>query len=252
MRPNFVVEDEKINYLTDQLSREYGVDFRGILPQILREPANPVTTFYVLDTQFRQGRGRAINWGIASLRYLVEGRGYSMYDWWLDFDLDRYRLISGRQARDIADLAIVLTKYDDELKALKFSIPDKDGIPSQEYIKNKPQYCDTLKSKSIDAFQTAKESIPPGPLMFPKTFPKAFGKCIQCHLNKNGEAPYIPFDDELTFQNALAKKALANRLIYRISDKSGEDRMPPKTGLSHEEQKEVMDYLRSIGFANVY
>jgi hypothetical protein len=235
-----------------QIAKEY-----GFTPDQLREPfmkeigASP-SGLYVMDTHIRQGKGRSIqSKGIGLLRYLVEGRGFSMKGWWMDFDLDKYRMISGRQAAGSSDLALMLIKHDAELQTFGFSIPEKDNNGLGEALKKRiPEYCSALKKRSLEVFSKAPEAPTIGPMRtaYNGSASAVFNRCVGCHSSQGDEAPLIPFEDREGLSGILAKEGLADKLLFRISDEAGEKTMPPRWPMSAAEKEEIRKYLRSLGF----
>ena len=78
-------------------------------------------------------------------------------------------------------------------------------------------------------------------------------RCIACHVNKTTiDTPEIPFDNSVKLKNALTKVGfkrgtLLDEIMYRTGPHAeSADQMPPRGIPTMQQQKELIDYLRSL------
>jgi hypothetical protein len=96
-------------------------------------------------------------------------------------------------------------------------------------------------------FEEQRALVPP-----PAAVPALFARCARCHSDPTDatSAPQIPFDNTGALAGWLLRSgykrgSLADEIAYRLSDLVREDeQMPPAGGLSPEERKRMIDFLR--------
>lgn len=77
-------------------------------------------------------------------------------------------------------------------------------------------------------------------------------RCIGCHVDPNLDTPAIPFDYPLSLKQALKKVGfkrgtLLDEIIYRTgAHAESADQMPPRGTPTAQQQKELIEYLKSL------
>ncbi len=226
-----------------------------------------------LDTFRVQGFTRADPMG-ANLRFLMEGRGLKIDNYFLDLMQPTYRYHNGADAsfNTVEEIA----KHDRDIAELIKPNIKLSGFPPRppKTLQPDQKLCDRLKKKSLAALKTFKlpggdanteagagcvdcARTSGGPLQtqarekiriaeearrsgYPHTFSQS---CASCHDGAIDFAPRIPFSDPDKFRQWLATGENAAMVRERLLHPNEEMRMPQNERLSDEEVNRLIRYI---------
>jgi len=196
---------------------------------------------------------------LKKFRFLVEkGLELKTDQWTLALEKGTYDFSSSQSPVSFLETRLVSTIANENLEIAR--------LASLRRVTVGGKYCASLKRQSLIALsgegvpmpsESSRKSIG----VFPdardgEISKKAIAtnsliekKCVSCH--RSGIAPKIPFDhpeilSALLNSGKYKRGSLLEESLYRISLKSGYDRMPPGENLRNDEQEILESYLRSL------
>ena len=233
----------------------------------------PAMMQLMIDTIDRQGPHRA-DQSVAKLRYLFEGLGIDIQDWFMDLNQPTYRMSDGFDwARGLAWALItedseLRSRFNPSLHASRdlsagFYLARSDATRNESYgpegnaNNDLNQICTDLKKESREQFTISHHKIqtPPdrslSPLMplnkdnnYPTTFTQS---CAGCHSGEIRIGPRIPFLNHQQFSAWIQQSPERNTIIRdRLTTTNNLDRMPPNRDLEDPELHAIFQYLDSL------
>ena len=207
-----------------------------------------LSRLFFWDTFVREDQEAGLDlMAMPNTRYLIEGRGISMKEWSADRELGRYRNASGSQ--NGFELAAALESADPDLDRVGAHPPlGYNNSVAEKYREGPlPGVCKSLQVASLRALGgRTLATIPPPAAVFPTALKN---RCANCH-NGTGKAPEISFGDQKKLALELPIDLLSRKIVYRISDGAGHQRMPPmdEAELSSRDRSAILRYLRDLGY----
>jgi len=180
---------------------------------------------------------------LSPFRFLVEnGLGLSTAKWTTALEAETYDFTAPQPiGHELEALLLgLVTARDPEIK--------KAAIQAQ--VNTSDAYCALLKRKSLAALA----QLPPFHFNRLRNSAAANGKpdleqCASCHDGTVG--PELPFSNPkrlalLLGQNKYPRGTLLDEIIYRLSEKSGNERMPRGLNLNEIERHDLENYFREL------
>lgn len=212
-----------------------------------------------LNTFKVQGFSRADPLG-ANLRFLLEGRGLNIHNYFLDLMQPTYRFHNGGGAAEAA--ALELAKHDDDLRKL---IDDSNSRSESKRFSD-PKACAKLKIASLAALRdqdykadstteagiclTCQSSTDPSTKNLKDVAQSATSaahafnsNCAHCHDSEFAHAPYIPFSNPDKFRGWLKTGENAAKVRERLVHPIEEKRMPQDKRLTDEDIGALIKFI---------
>lgn len=200
-----------------------------------------------IDTLRRQGPHRG-DPGIAKLRYIVEGLGISMTNWFIDIVQPTYRMSDGTAWS--FRFAMELLNNDESLSEF-VGLLNRNNLHTEAGVEAKNHICESLKLEShqrlssvanLPTLERASFDLEIQIGSFPKTF---INTCAQCHTHQQ-IGPYIPFTDSADFIRWLKQEGNKENLLYRVQTQNPLDRMPLNRVLDGDELSNIINYVNEV------
>ena len=237
-RNAFIDSYKKFSYLTDQKNKEQDhlKNIRSV-------------SFNDLNYSYQKKEINSLN----SFRFIVENfLGLSTVQWTTALEEETFDFSAPR----LLNLEIEA----ELLNTLSRSDPMLQNLSSLRHVSSSEKYCTYLQKQSLlsmttlpsdknAVFQNLSESITNNTVPELIGSPTLLKRCINCHQGSVG--PKIPFNQPKALALQLSKTgyprgSLFNEIIFRLSSKAGNDRMPRGRNISEKEKEDLERYLRSL------
>lgn len=234
---------------------EFNKEKRLLLASLLRcedhiDPKNIAeqNIFTELEARFLKCDKGTVPWNHKGYTGDMSHRHYLLYLLGLehsDFSLERrptkWSYFGGELYSEenlMLDLYAFIKKEDPRLSAFHYydQYSREMTLPegATEDLKTVPELCVELLQSRLGQGGTAAS----GPI----SLKNSFATCVGCH-HKNGEAPYLPFEDPDRLKD---DKTLIELIKNRIGTADPSLRMPPLRTLSEKERQGIYDWLFSL------
>lgn len=210
---------------------------------------DPVLFALWVDTIAKQGKDRAATDAV-KLRFIFEGMGIDLSNWWTDLKQPTYRSNSGFGL----PWWEALENLDPVLKKLRSEIEPGHQNNGHAAEASEKRYCAELAGLSRRALQRVQISTTDSSSLqndseirpFDESYPSVFETtCRKCHVD-HAVGPAIPFDNRLAFESWLKAGNNAKSLKWRTLEAHETKKMPPTRDLNLHERQQIEKYLKSL------